>query len=251
MKDIILKTTDLCKSYYSGKNEHKILTGVSIEIYKGDFTIIMGSSGSGKSTFLYSVSTMDAPTSGKVEFLGQDITRISEKESCKIRNRDISFIFQSFNLLSDLTVMENITYPSYQSMEKEEVNAKALKLLEQFGLDAHAHKFPSELSGGQQQRIAIARALVNSPQVIFADEPTGALNSASGQQVLDTMTALNEEGQSIIMVTHDIKACVRGNRLLFLADGKIDGVLELERYKKENEQEREEQVFRFLKEHHW
>lgn len=250
-KEIILKTDNLCKSYFNGKNEHQILKGVSLVIYDGDFTVIMGSSGSGKSTLLYSISTMDAPTSGQVEFCGKDITALDEKEVCKIRNQDISFIFQSFNLLPDLTVFENITYPSYQYMKKEEVNSRAYALLKQFGLEEQANKFPSKLSGGQQQRVAITRALVSNPQIIFADEPTGALNSSAGQQVLNAMTDLNEKGQSIIMVTHDIKACARGNRLLFLSDGNIIGVLELGKYKKENEHEREEMVFKFLKEHNW
>ena len=250
-KEIILKTNKLYKSYFNGKSEHQILKGVNIEIFNGDFTVIMGSSGSGKSTLLYSISTMDAPTSGRVEFCGKDITKLNEKEICKIRKRDISFVFQSFNLLSDLTVFENITYPSYQYMKKEEVNSRATALLKQFGLEEQANKFPSELSGGQQQRVAIARALVSEPQIVFADEPTGALNSSAGQQVLNTMTELNEKGQSIVMVTHDIKACARGNRLFFLSDGNITGVLELGKYKKEDEQEREEMVFKFLKEHSW
>lgn len=250
-KKVILKTKNLCKSYFTGKTEHKILKGISMEIYDGDFTVIMGSSGSGKSTLLYSISTMDAPTSGNIELYGRDITKLNEKEVCKIRNREISFVFQSFNLLPALTIFENITYPSYQYMDKQEVNDNASELLKQFGLEEQANKYPSELSGGQQQRVAITRALVSKPQIIFADEPTGALNASAGLQVLNAMTELNVKGQSIIMVTHDLKACARGNRLLFLSDGNITGTLDLGKYKMENEKEREEKVFMFLKEHNW
>ncbi len=250
-KKVILKTKDLHKSYFTGKREYQILKGIDMEIYDGDFTVIMGSSGSGKSTLLYSISTMDAPTSGNIELYGKDITGLKEKEVCEIRNKEISFVFQSFNLLPDLTVFENVTYPSYQYMEKKEVNDNAKKFLKMFDLNEQTDKYPGELSGGQQQRVAITRALVNHPKIIFADEPTGALNSSAGQQVLNAMTKLNEMGQSIIMVTHDIKACVRGNRLLFLSDGTITGDLELNNYKKENEKSREEAVFKFLKEHNW
>lgn len=251
MRNIVIKTKDLCKSYNSGKNEQKVLKNINMEIYEGDYTIIMGSSGSGKSTLLYTLSSMDKATGGVVELLGQEITKMGEKKIATLRSHEISFIFQSMNLLQDLTAFENITYPAYLSSTKADANLQAEKLLERFALLGERNKYPSEMSGGEQQRIAIARALVSKPKIIFGDEPTGALNSAAGIQVLDLLTQLNEEGQSIVMVTHDIKACTRGNRLLFLTDGIIDGDLNLGRYTSADQQTREETVFNFLKEHHW
>lgn len=251
MKKVVIKTENLCKSFGSGGNEQNILKNINLEVYEGDYTIIMGSSGSGKSTLLYSLSSMDKPTSGKVMLLGKTISDLNEKGVSKIRKNKISFVFQSMNLLPDLTAFENITYPAYQSMEKKDANQRALELLKTFGIAKERDKYPSEMSGGQKQRVAIARAVITKPDVLFGDEPTGALNSSSGTQVLDLLTSLNERGQSIVMVTHDIRACARGNRLLFLTDGRIDGDLNLGRYQAMEQKEREEIIFKFLKEHHW
>lgn len=251
MKKVVISTKNLCKSFECGDNVQNVLKNINLEIYEGDFTIIMGSSGSGKSTLLYSISSMDKPTSGEIELLGKKITDMNEKQISNFRRKRISFIFQSMNLLPDLTASENIAYPAYLSMSKTKADKGTMKLLEKFGLSAEKDKYPSELSGGQQQRIAIARALNTEPEVIFGDEPTGALNSASGTQVLDLLTELNNQGQSIVMVTHDIKACTRGNRLLFLSDGRIMGDLNLGHYNQEEQQAREELVFKFLKEHNW
>lgn len=251
MKNVIIKTKNLCKSFVCGKNVQNVLKNINLEIYEGDFTIIMGSSGSGKSTLLYSISSMDKPTGGVAELLGKKISEMGERETAELRSRDISFVFQSINLIPDLTAFENITYPAYLSLTKEQANKRAQEYLKRFGLLDERNKYPSEMSGGQQQRIAIARALVSNPKIIFGDEPTGALNSASGTQVLDMLTELNEEGQSIVMVTHDIKACARGSRLLFISDGRIAGDLNLGRYNPLEQIAREETVFNFLKKHHW
>ena len=251
MKNIIIETKNLCKSYLVDKGGVNILKNINLEIYEGDFTIIMGSSGSGKSTLLYSISSMDKPTSGTVNILGRDISKLSEKEVSSVRNKDISFIFQSINLLPDLTSFENITYPAYMTEDKKVINNRAEELLRKFDLIDQRDKYPNEMSGGQQQRIAIARAIASSPKIIFGDEPTGALNSSSGTQVLDLLTKLNEDGQSIVMVTHDIKACARGNRLLYLSDGRIEGDLNLGKYNPKEQVEREETVFKFLKSHNW
>ncbi len=247
----VIKTKGLYKDYNMGKSSVNVLNNIDLEVYEGDFTVIMGSSGSGKSTLLYSLSSMDTPTNGKIELLGLDITNINEKSISDIRKKYISFIFQSINLINDLTAFENITYPAYMVLPKAEANRRAERLLQEFGLAEQRNKYPNEMSGGQQQRIAIIRAIVSNPKILFADEPTGALNSKAGTQVLDLMTLLNEKGQSIVMVTHDVKACVRGNRLLFLADGQVDGVLNLGRYNPAERQQREEAVFEFLKKHQW
>lgn len=251
MKKTIIETRDLCKSFVVGKNANNVLKNINLSIYEGDFTIIMGSSGSGKSTLLYSLSTMDNPTSGSVMLYGEDITKINEKRAAKIRKEKVSFVFQSMNLLSDLNVFENIAYCGYGIAGKEEINQKTRQLLERMGLADMAEKYPSEISGGMKQRVAIARALISGAGVIFGDEPTGALNSSMGKQVLDLLTELNEEGQSIVMVTHDLKAAVRATRLLYLEDGRIVGDLNLGHYTEETGKERENTVYTFLKEHNW
>ncbi|WP_167957246.1 ABC transporter ATP-binding protein [Anaerosporobacter faecicola] len=251
MKNTIIKTEKLCKSFIIGKTSNTVLKNIDLEIYEGDFTIIMGSSGSGKSTLLYSISTMDTPTSGDVSILGQDITHLNEYEIAAIRKKDISFIFQSMNLLPDLTVFENVAYSGYGLASKEQINQKATDLLTSLDLGDSLLKYPSELSGGGQQRVAIARALISDAKIIFGDEPTGALNSSMGRQVLDILTDLNNKGQSIVMVTHDIKAAARATRLLYLSDGKIAGDLKLGTYIPDNRAEREDAIFQFLKEHNW
>lgn len=251
MKNTILKAENLCKSFIIGKNAVNVLKNVNLEIYEGDFTVIMGSSGSGKSTLLYSLSSMDKPTSGNVTLLGKDLGSMKEKEIANVRSSELSFIFQGINLLNDLTAFENIAYPLYQIMPKAKADESVVKLLEEIGLLEQKDKYPSEMSGGQQQRIAIARAVASKPKLLFGDEPTGALNSNLGRQVLDLMTKLNENGQSIVMVTHDMKAGVRGNRLVYLADGRIVGELNLGRYKAEDQKQREKAVFKFLEENDW
>jgi ABC-type antimicrobial peptide transport system, ATPase component len=251
MKNVLIKTEKLCKSFVIGKMSNNVLKNIDLEVYEGDFTIIMGSSGSGKSTLLYSISTMDRPTGGSVLLLGKDLSQLKERETAQMRKNEISFIFQSINLLPDLTVFENIAYSGYGTDSKEAVNKKSMELLRMLEMEQEKDKYPSEISGGEQQRVAIARALVGGAKLIFGDEPTGSLNSAMGNQVLDILTELNKKGQSIVMVTHDIKAAARATRLLYLADGRIAGDLNLGTYVPENTKEREESIFQFLKEHNW
>ena len=251
MKNKIIEARQLCKSFIIGKTGINVLKNIDLDIYEGDFTVIMGSSGSGKSTLLYSLSSMDKPTSGTVKVLGKEISSMNEKELCNIRKNDISFIFQSMNLLNDLTAFENVSYIGYGVDSKEEVNKRSLELLKTFGLEEEKDKYPSEMSGGQKQRVAICRSLISKPKVIFGDEPTGALNSSTGRQVLDCLTKLNDEGQSIVMVTHDLKAATRGTRLLYMTDGRIDAELNLGKYTHEKEKERQDVVFQFLQEQGW
>ncbi|CEO08105.1 ABC transporter ATP-binding protein [Paraclostridium sordellii] len=251
MKSII-KARGLCKSFILGKTANNVLKNINLDIYEGDFTVIMGSSGSGKSTLLYSISTMDNPSAGSLELLGKDITNLNEKEATEIRNKYISFVFQSINLLYDLTIKENITYTGYlNNSDKKSVNKKAEELINRLELKEIENKYPSEISGGQQQRVAIARALINTPKVIFGDEPTGALNSSTGKKVLDILTELNNEGQSIVMVTHDLKAASRASRLIYLKDGRIDGDLNLGKFNEKDLEGREEKIFEFIKSRGW
>ena len=251
MKTAIIKAENLCKSYILGKQGINVIKNMNLEIYDGDFTVIMGASGSGKSTLLYSISSMDSPTSGSVNLIGKEITKLSESALNKIRASEISFIFQSVNLLPDMTAFENISYYAYGMMDKKSANEKTEELLKKFDLVSEHNKYPSEMSGGQCQRVAIARALVGNPKVIFADEPTGALNSSAGKEVLDLLTKVNAAGQSIVMVTHDIKACARGNRLIYLKDGRITGDIQLGKYNETEQKKREETIFNFLKQYNW
>lgn len=251
MKKVVIKANNLIKKFDTGEKQQTVLNGISVEIYDGDFTIVMGSSGSGKSTLLYSLSMLDKPTSGTVELLSTVSDKASQKAIEKLRQEKIAFVFQNFNLLPDLTAFENIAYPAYLSMSRSNANKRTLELLEQLGLKEEKDKYPANLSGGQMQRIAMARALVKSPSIVFADEPTGALNSMAGKQVLDILSETNKNGQTIVMVTHDIKACARGNRVLYVADGNITGELDLGQYEPACQKEREEKVFDFLTKNNW
>ncbi|MFJ8518880.1 ABC transporter ATP-binding protein [Lysinibacillus xylanilyticus] len=252
MKKAIIRTSNLCKSFSNGNQKLEVIKKINLDIYEGDFTIIMGSSGAGKSTLLYSLSTMDKYSDGNVEFFGRDITSFNEKQIASLRKNEMAFIFQGINLLPEMNLFENVAYNGYSKLKpKKSVNDKTLMLLEKLGLAKDKYKYPSEVSGGQKQRTAIARALINDPKIIFADEPTGALNSSMGTVVLDLLTQLNNEGQSIVMVTHDIKAATRGNRILYLKDGRIDGELYLEKFNQSNSKQREEIVYKFLSDKNW
>jgi len=252
MKSLVLKASNLCKSFVTGKTALNVIKNLNLDIYEGDFTVIMGSSGSGKSTLLYTISGMDLVTSGTVELLGKDITKMKEEELSLIRKDDISFIFQSINLLPDITIFENIAYCGYGvNKNKKEVNEKTLKLLIMFGLKEFKDMYPCEISGGMQQRVAMARAIITSPKILFGDEPTGALNSTAGEEVLDILSDLNNKGQTVVMVTHDLKAAARASRLIYLKDGRIDDELCLDKFSKTNNKSREILIIEFLKERGW
>lgn len=252
MNETLIKTELLCKSFITDGEVNNVIKNMNLEIYEGDFTVIMGPSGSGKSTLLYALSGMDEVTTGKVFLHKQDISKMRERQLCNLRKREIGFVFQGINLIDNLTVYENIVSPTYKSgIARAKVEETINSLLEKMGLADQRKKFPSQMSGGQRQRVAICRALINQPKVLFADEPTGALNSSQGQDVLDIFSNINKEGQSIVMVTHDLKAALRGNRIIYLKDGRIDGDLRLDPFEKEFEKEREEEVYRFLKEKGW
>lgn len=252
MKTCVIETEKICKSFVSDGEVNNVIKNLDMKLYQEDFTVIMGSSGSGKSTLLYLLSGMDKVTSGKVYLKEQEITGLKESAMADIRKDSIGFVFQNMNLIPDLTLLENVLSPSYQSkIKKEDKKKRADVLIEKMELSAHKNKFPNQLSGGQKQRTAICRALMNQPDILFADEPTGALNSNAGKRVLDTFTKLHEEGQSIVMVTHDLKAAVRGSRIIFLRDGRIDGDLEQGPFKEKEEEARERMLYEFLKERNW
>ncbi|EPY13700.1 MULTISPECIES: ABC transporter ATP-binding protein [Paenibacillus] len=248
-KKTILKVTGLNKTYISGSEQFHAIKNIDMDLYKGDFTVIMGSSGSGKSTLLYMLSGLDSVTRGEIYFNGRRIDRFTEQEMADFRARKIGYVYQSINLVPDLTLLENVAFPGYiAGISKSEVNKKAATLLKRVGLSEHQNRLPSQVSGGQQQRAAISRALINSPEIIFADEPTGALSHEQGMGILDIFTQMNEQGQSIVMVTHDIKAACRANRLIVVRDGMIGGILELGSYRSSDMKLRESTIFNFVSE---
>lgn len=253
MKNIILSAKGLCKSFAHNGGQLHILSHVDLELYRGDFTVIMGASGSGKSTLLYALSGMDRATAGQVIYNGRDIVTMKEKELAKLRHTDFGFIFQQMHLVSNLSLFENILVPGYLNKSKTaaEVKARAGELLDQMEISKVGTHLPSQVSGGEQQRCAIARAVINTPALLFADEPTGALNRKNTTEVLNLLTELNHSGQSILMVTHDIRAALRATRLLYLVDGKIMGELELAPYLPEEEKSREAQVNAWLSSMEW
>lgn len=251
-KDVIMNTNLLCKSYVSDGEINNVIKNMNLEIAEGDFTVIMGSSGSGKSTLLYLLSGMIEATSGEAYLKGTKITGRKEKEMAAIRKNQFGFVFQAINLIPDLTIYENTASPAYQTKRsKEEIEQEILRLAETMEMTDQLQKFPGQLSGGQRQRAAICRALINHPDILFADEPTGALNHAQGENVLDELTKIHEKGQTVVMVTHDLKAALRGNRILYLTDGRIDGDLHLGEFSQEDCVAREKCVYEFLKERGW
>jgi putative ABC transport system ATP-binding protein len=253
MREIIIRAEALCKTYAQNGLENHVLRDIDIEIYKGDFTVIMGSSGSGKSTLLYNISGMDTPTSGKVYFGEKRIDNLKEKELAKFRRVDVGFVFQQMHLVSNLSIFENVTVPGYLLGKKtrREIEKRAEMLLQETGTMELKNRLPSQVSGGQQQRVGVARALINEPVLIFADEPTGALNSKTGREILNILSKLNSDGQSILMVTHDIKAAVRADRIVYLHDGQISGETVLEKYISDKEHEREKKVLAWLAARGW
>lgn len=195
---------------------------------------------------------MEQVTTGRVWLGSDEISGMNEKELTQIRKKKMGFVFQGINLISNLNVYENIISPTYKTgMKRREREERAQYWLEKMEIEQHSHKFPSQLSGGQRQRVAICRALINRPDVLFADEPTGALNQAQAQNVMDIFDNIHREGQSIVMVTHDLKAALHGNRILYINDGRIDGELTIGEYGTDDICEREDHVYKFLKSKGW
>lgn len=219
---MIIRVNNVNKTYVNGDNRLQVLKNISFEVKEGEFLAIMGSSGSGKSTMMNILGCLDHEYEGKYILDGIDVSKSTDDELSYIRNKKIGFIFQSFNLLSKLTAVENVELPlTYSFISKAEREEKAMKLLEMVGLKDRAHHRPNELSGGQRQRVAIARALVNEPAIILADEPTGNLDSKSEKEIMEILKDLNENGKTIIVVTHEPNIGESANRKIIFKDGEI------------------------------
>ncbi len=252
MEKILLKTENLSKSFSVGGVMQHVLKNIDLALYEGDFTVIMGASGAGKSTLLYAVSGMDTPTLGTITFGDKEISKFSQDELAVFRREHCGFVFQQIYLIDGMSLMDNVLAAGLLvSKDKRAVVERAKKLFASVDIPEEMYgKFPTQISGGEAQRVGIVRALINTPEILFADEPTGALNSQTGLDVLNTLTEFNEQGQSVVMVTHDMRSARRGNRILYLKDGVILGECNLGKYK-HNDMERHEKLSAFLSEMGW
>lgn len=218
----LVEVKDLYKIYNPGENEVRALDGINLTVEKGEFLAIVGQSGSGKSTFMNMIGLLDIPTSGTYLLDGIDVSSMTDDELSEIRNKEIGFIFQGFNLISSLSAVENVELPLvYRGMKKEERHRLAIEALERVGLSHRLNHLPKQMSGGQQQRVAIARAVAARPPVILADEPTGNLDSHSGIEVMKILHELHEEGRTIILITHDNEIAKEAQRVIRIQDGQI------------------------------
>lgn len=218
----LIDLKNVSKSYRNGDQELQVLKDVHLEVEEGEFVAIMGPSGSGKSTLMNIIGMLDRPTSGEYYLEGEEVAKLSEKKLAKVRNQQISFVFQQFFLLSKLNALQNVELPLiYAGVSQSKRKALAEQYLKKVELEKRMHHLPSELSGGQKQRVAIARALVNHPSIILADEPTGALDTKTGEQIMELLTELNREGKTIIMVTHEPEIAAFAKRQIVIRDGVI------------------------------
>ncbi|MDT3424862.1 putative ABC transport system ATP-binding protein [Paenibacillus forsythiae] len=218
----ILRMQNINKSYYMGDEELPILHNVNLSVHSGEFVSILGPSGSGKSTMMNIIGCLDVPSSGKYLLSGNDINDLDEMELAHIRNREIGFVFQNFQLLPRMTALQNVELPLiYRGLSFSERQQRAKAILERVGLAERMKNLPNQLSGGQQQRVAIARALVTEPTILLADEPTGALDQKTGAQVMELFEELNHDGRTIVMITHDIKIARHAKRIVHILDGHL------------------------------
>lgn len=218
----ILNMINICKSYYMEDEEFKVLNNINLKIYSGEFLSILGPSGSGKSTMMNIIGCLDIPTSGKYILSGNDINDLGEEELAEIRNKEIGFVFQNFQLLPRLSAAKNVELPLiYSGVNGGERKRRAKQMLEKVGLGNKIKNLPNQLSGGQQQRVAVARALVTNPTILLADEPTGALDQKTGIQVMELFKKLNEDGRTIIMITHDVNIAKQAKRVVKILDGNL------------------------------
>ena len=221
---MILTMKDICKDYPMGKSMVQVLKNVNLEVDEGEYLAIMGPSGSGKTTLMNLIGCLDVPTFGSYELGGRDITKCTDNQLADVRNREIGFVFQSFNLLPKLTALDNVALPLlYAGVKKAERRERARAALETVGLADRVNFRPDQLSGGQCQRVAIARAIVGNPKLLLADEPTGALDSTSGAQVMELFSQLHQSGSTIIMITHDQSIAEHAAKIAYIRDGILTG----------------------------
>lgn len=223
MNDTLIRVEDLCKIYNPGENEVRALDHVNLEIKKGEFIAIIGQSGSGKSTFMNMLGCLDVPTSGRYFLNGTDVSTMKDNQLSVVRNREIGFIFQGFNLIANLNAVENVELPLiYRGIDRKTRHRLAVESLKLVGLEKRMHHRPNEMSGGQQQRVAIARAIAAEPPVILADEPTGNLDSASSREILEILKNMHRSGKTVILITHDNGIAAQARRVVRIMDGKIE-----------------------------
>ena len=249
MKNEILQGKKIVKKFLN----NLVLDNIDVTIYEKDFTVIMGASGAGKSTLLYALSGMDKITSGEIVYKNKKISSLNEKQMATLRANEFGFIFQDTHLVSNLSMFENVVVAGYLDKGKSqgEIQKNANDLLKRMNVENAKNRFPSQSSGGEKQRVAVARSLINNPGIVFADEPTGALNKNNSEEVLNLLSDINKEGQAILMVTHDVLSAMRGNRILYLEDGKIIGELNLSEYDGNNLKERESKINTWLSDMKW
>ena len=252
MEKILLKTDKLSKTFSSGGTLQHVLKNIDLELYRSSFTVIMGASGAGKSTLMYALSGMDKPSLGTITFGDEVISGMTPDQLAVFRRRHCGFVFQQIYLLESMSIMDNVLSAAFLvNKDKKTIIKRARELFQDVSIPEETQKkFPAQISGGEAQRAGIVRALINSPEILFADEPTGALNSKTGLDVLDTLTKFNEQGQSVVMVTHDVRSARRGDRILYLKDGIILGECLLGKYK-HGDEERHIKLSAFLKEMGW
>lgn len=254
--DKILEVKDLCKTYIINKRQNNVLRNVNFSVEAGEMVAVMGPSGSGKSTLLYSVSGMDKATAGEIKFDGKDIAKLSATELSEVRLDKMGFIFQQMYMLKNLTVLDNIILPACQSKSntatRKEKIAYGETLMRKLGIIDIADNDINEVSGGQLQRACICRSMINRPKMIFADEPTGALNRTSSEEVMQELKKINDEGTTIMLVTHDVKVAAKCTRVLYIVDGDIKGEYNLGRYTDETAlRDRERRLNNYLMELGW
>ena len=230
--NVLISAKNLTKKYGEPPNETVALDNVSIEIQNGEFTAIIGPSGSGKSTLMHILGCLDKPTEGEYFFRGREVSKLSDNSLAEIRNKQIGFVFQFFNLLPRTSALKNTELPLiYAGVNKEERHSKALKILSSLGLSGRINSTPGQLSGGEQQRVAIARALVNNPSVIFADEPTGNVDTKTSKEIMKIFQSLNKRGNTIIVITHDLEVASYASRIITIRDGRVESDKKITRRK--------------------
>lgn len=238
MDEVLIEVKSLEKTYISGDLKTPVIKDISFTINKGEFVSIMGPSGSGKSTLMHILGLLERQSEGVYNFAGRDISKLSDEDLAHLRNKEIGFVFQAFNLLARTSVVDNVKLPLIYSDNKNQMDERAIKVLRSVGLDHRLNYYTNQISGGEKQRVAIARALVNDPAVIFADEPTGNLDSKSGVQVMEILQKLNQAGKTIILVTHETYTAEHAQRIIRVLDGRIvaDEIVKNRRFAKEGEE---------------